>query len=129
MEQGPPWSWPCGSWIYNCLCIQSLSPLLLWVRITLMTRCIRYNIMWERSSVTRGRSVVFSGFSGFQHQYSWPIRYSWNILESGIKRHNPNPLCSKYGTLICVEHMKKQVNIDQSLNLKKKTTGSVLVTN
>jgi hypothetical protein len=24
---GPSWSWPCGSWIYNYLCYQCLSPL------------------------------------------------------------------------------------------------------
>ena len=33
-------------------------------------------------SVTCGRSVVFSGHSGFFHQYNW------NIVESGIKHHN-----------------------------------------
>ena len=36
-----------GSWIYNypSLC-NSLSPLKLWVPISIMTRCTRYNIMW-----------------------------------------------------------------------------------
>ena len=29
------WSWPYGSWIYNYLCNQCLSPLTLWVRIPL----------------------------------------------------------------------------------------------
>jgi hypothetical protein len=37
---GLPWSWPYGSWIYNCLWNQCLSPLMLWVRILLMARCI-----------------------------------------------------------------------------------------
>jgi len=34
-------SWPCsyGSWIYNYLCYQCLSPLMLWVRISIMARC------------------------------------------------------------------------------------------
>ena len=49
-----------------------------------MARCTRYNIMWKRS-------VVFSGYSGFLHQLEWPPRYNWNIVESGIKHHNPNP--------------------------------------
>jgi len=40
------WSWLCGSWIYNYLCNQSLSPLTLWVRIQLIAMCTRYNIMW-----------------------------------------------------------------------------------
>jgi len=29
---GPSWSWSYGSWIYNYLCNQCLSPLTLWVR-------------------------------------------------------------------------------------------------
>ena len=32
------------------------------------TRCTRCNIMWSSLSVTCGRSVVFSGYSGFLHQ-------------------------------------------------------------
>jgi hypothetical protein len=42
---GPSWSWSYSSWIYNCLCNQCLSPLNLWFRISLMTRCTRYNII------------------------------------------------------------------------------------
>ena len=30
--------------------------------------------------------------SGFLHQYNWQARYSWNIVESGVKHHNPYPL-------------------------------------
>jgi hypothetical protein len=52
-------------WIYNYLCNQCLSPLTLWVRIPFMARCTRNNIMWSSSSVTRDRSVVFSGYSVF----------------------------------------------------------------
>jgi hypothetical protein len=26
---------------------------------------------------------------GFLHQQNWPPRYSWNIVESGVKHHNP----------------------------------------
>ena len=32
-------SWSYGSWIYNYLCNQCLSPLMLWVRITISARC------------------------------------------------------------------------------------------
>ena len=32
---GSSWSWSYGSWIYNYLCNQCLSPLTLWVRIQL----------------------------------------------------------------------------------------------
>ena len=35
-----------GSWIYNYLCNQCLSPQKLWVRTPFMARCTRYNIVW-----------------------------------------------------------------------------------
>jgi hypothetical protein len=34
-SKGPSWSYAHGSWIYNYLCNQCLSPLMLWVRISL----------------------------------------------------------------------------------------------
>jgi hypothetical protein len=37
-------SWSYGSWIYNCLCNQCLSPLLLWIRIPFMGKSTWYNI-------------------------------------------------------------------------------------
>jgi len=43
---GPSWSWSYGSWTYNYLCNQCLSSLTLLVRIPLITRCTRCNIMW-----------------------------------------------------------------------------------
>jgi hypothetical protein len=42
VRRGPSCTWSCGSWIYNYLCNQSLSPLMLWVRIQHSTV---YNIM------------------------------------------------------------------------------------
>ena len=47
--KGQPWSY--GSWIYNYLCNQCLSPTKVWIRIPLMARCTRYNIMWKCLSV------------------------------------------------------------------------------
>ena len=37
--KGPSWSWLHGSWIFNYLCNQCLSPLMLWVRISIRVRC------------------------------------------------------------------------------------------
>jgi uncharacterized protein (DUF1919 family) len=37
--QGPSWPWCYGSWIYNYLCNQYLSPVILWVRITIRAMC------------------------------------------------------------------------------------------
>ena len=31
--------------------------------------------------------VVFSGYSGYLHQWNWLPRYNWNIVESGVKHH------------------------------------------
>ena len=41
-------------------------------------------------SVTFDGSVVFSGYSGFLHQFNWPPQYNWNMVESGINHFNPN---------------------------------------
>jgi len=38
-REGPSWPWSYGSWIYNYLCNQCLSPLMLWVRISIRARC------------------------------------------------------------------------------------------
>ena len=38
------WSWLHGSWIYNYLCNQFLSPLKLWVRTPFMAKCTRYTL-------------------------------------------------------------------------------------
>jgi hypothetical protein len=40
--KGQSWSWSYGSWIYNYLCNQCLSPLKLWLRILVMVRCTWY---------------------------------------------------------------------------------------
>jgi hypothetical protein len=39
MFRGPSWPWSYGSWIYNYLCNQCLSLLMLWVRISFRARC------------------------------------------------------------------------------------------
>ena len=38
--QGLSWPWSHGIWIYNYLCNQCLSPLMLWVTIWIRARCI-----------------------------------------------------------------------------------------
>ena len=39
MSKGPSWPWSHGSWIYNYICNQCLSPLMLWVLISIRVRC------------------------------------------------------------------------------------------
>jgi hypothetical protein len=50
-----------------------------------------YSIQHFMTSVTCDRSMVFSEQSGFLHQYKWLPRFNWNIVESGVKHHKPNP--------------------------------------
>jgi len=38
------------------------------------------------------RSVVLTWYSSFFHQQNWPPRYSWNIVERGVKHHKPNQM-------------------------------------
>jgi hypothetical protein len=38
-NMGASWPWSYGSWIYNYLCNQCLSPLMLWIRISIRARC------------------------------------------------------------------------------------------
>ena len=94
LKYGQSWSWSYGSWIYNYLCNQCLSPLKLWVRIPLVYSIQHYVIS---VSVTCNRLLVFSGCSCFLHQENWPPRYSWNIAESGIKQHSLTPEISTFG--------------------------------
>ena len=42
--QGLSWPWSYGSWIYNYLCNQCLTPLELWVWTLFTVRCTRYNM-------------------------------------------------------------------------------------
>ena len=38
-HRGPSWLWSNGSWIYNYICNQYISPLMLYVRISIRVRC------------------------------------------------------------------------------------------
>jgi len=60
--------WSYGSWIYNYLCNQCLSPLKLWVRIPHLWRGILDTTLCDKLFSDLRRSMVFSGYSGFLHQ-------------------------------------------------------------
>ena len=53
-------------------------------------------------SVNCSNSMVFSGYSGFLHQKNWLSWYKCNIVESGIKHHNPNPNISLPSIIIFI---------------------------
>jgi len=63
------------------------------------------NLCDKSLSVTCDRSVVFSVFSGQSgFQKNWLPRYNWNIVESGVTHHNPNPSCQAFG---CTNEKRK----------------------
>ena len=80
-----PHRWSYGSWIYNYLCNQCLSPLMLWIRISIRARCLTLCdkvCQW----LATGRcfspgTPVFSNNKTDRH---------WNIAESAVKHHKPN---------------------------------------
>jgi hypothetical protein len=51
--KGPRWLSSYGTWIYNYLCNQCLSPLNVWGRIPLMAMCTRYSIIVVNPSTIR----------------------------------------------------------------------------
>ena len=84
--QGPSCWWSYGSWIYNYLCNQCISPLTLWVRISIRVRCTtlsdKVSDLWQVG--------FFYRVLRFPPIINWPPRYSWNIVESGVKYHRIN---------------------------------------
>ena len=86
--------WSHGSWIYNYLCNQCLSLLKLWVLAPLMARCNRYNIMWKVCQLLAICHWFSPGtpISSTNKTYIHDIcSDNWNIVESGVKHHSPNP--------------------------------------
>jgi hypothetical protein len=43
-----------------------------------------------------GRWFSPGALNSFLHQWNWQPRYNWNIVESGVKHHNPNPNTLKH---------------------------------
>jgi hypothetical protein len=67
--RGPSWTWSFGSWIYNYLCNQYLSPIPLWVRISLR----RYNVIKFASDLWQIRflSLAVLGFILNKLPFKW----------------------------------------------------------
>ena len=67
LNLGPSWLWSYGSWIYNYLCNQCLSSLMLWVRISIRARCTTLSdkvCQWHATGLW-----FFSRSSGFIPQH------------------------------------------------------------
>jgi hypothetical protein len=66
-QEGLLWSWSYGSWIYNYLCNQCLSPLTLRVW-TLLWWDVLDTTLCDKVCRWLATGLVFSGFSGFLYQ-------------------------------------------------------------
>jgi hypothetical protein len=117
-------SWSHGSWIYNYLCNQYLSPLTLWVQIQFMAGV--YLIQHYMIKLISDLRHVDDFLWGFPLSLSIKMTatiYSWNIIESGVKNPNPNSLLLlmkywsswpwSYGSCIYNIGMSVYSNLDQ----------------
>ena len=79
------------SWIYDYLCNQCLSPLTLWVRIrSNEVYSIQHYVIEFVSDLRQvGGFLRVLRFSSTNKTDLYD-RYNWNIVESGVKYHNPN---------------------------------------
>ena len=88
--RGSYWLWSYGGWIYNYLCNQCLSQLTLWVR-TALRRGVLNTTFCDK--VCQWLAAGWkSGYSGFLHQWYWPPRDNWCVVESGVKHNNTIPI-------------------------------------
>jgi hypothetical protein len=86
--KGLSWPWSHDSWIYNYLCNQCLSPLMLLVLESRSGRGVQHYVI---KFVSDSRKVCgFLRLSGFLQQKKWRPQYNWNIVESGIKHNQTN---------------------------------------
>ena len=93
--QSSSWPWSHGSWIYNYLCNQCISPLMLLVRIPIRTSCTTLCDKVCQWLVT-GRWFNPDPLVSSTNKTD---RYSRNIVESGVKHHKTKPTKLSYHTL------------------------------
>ena len=82
---GSSWLWSYGSWIYNYLCNQCLSPLMLWVLFSIRARC---TTLCDKVCQWLATSPWFS--PGPPVSTTNKTNRHDNIVESGVKHHQTN---------------------------------------
>ena len=103
-------SWSYGSWIYNYLCNQYLSPLMLWVWILLKWGVLD-TALCDKVCKWLATGRWFSLCTPcFLHQKNWLPCNNWNIVESGVKHHNPNPFLVCQGNTIYLFSTTQEIN-------------------
>ena len=65
------WSWSYGSWTYNSMCNQCISPLKLWVQISFIGRCTRYNTYLLTLPLFAGVSRVRASSPAWTGSHAW----------------------------------------------------------
>jgi hypothetical protein len=88
-NEEPLWSWSHGSWIYNYLCNQCLSPLMLWVRISIRARC---TTLYDKDSLwlATSRWIIFETEAYMLQNNFQCLRSTLKIFKWHINIH---PLC------------------------------------
>ena len=69
----------------------------------------------------------FSGYSDFLYQWKWRPRYSWNIVESGIKHHDPNPQTSFSRVSNYSNHVRGNIKKKENHYTKKNNKVQILI--
>ena len=108
----PSWPWSHGSWIYDYLRNRYLSPLMLWVRLPLRAWCTTLCdevCQWLAAGQWFSPSPPVSSTNK-----TWPPRYSWNLVESGLNHHKTNQnqpfsqtLLSRLNSNLSIDHTRK----------------------
>ena len=71
---------------------------------------------------------MVSGYSGFFNQLNLPLRYDWNIVESGVKNYKQNQIKNsriKYTTLLIFVTYKNEEKTPKQ-NTKQKAWNDTI---
>ena len=98
---------------------KGLSPLQLWVRIPLIAMC---TLCDKSLSVTCDRSVIFSRYSKIKLMAT----INWNIVESDVKHHNPNPIPQYCYQIKIVMFNNKNTKLKRSILTHMKCNGAYM---
>jgi len=97
-----PFWWNIG--IFRYFLFSNIKPCIIDVWLVIYIYCFRSIYIYLKGEVYSIQHYVIKSFSDlrqvggfhrvlrfFLHKWNWPPRNSWNIVESGVKHHNPNP--------------------------------------
>ena len=124
---GTSWPWSHSSWIYNYLCNQCLSPLMLWVRISIRARCTTLcdNIcQWLATCWWLSPGPPVSSTNKTDRHDT-----NWNIVESGVKHHQTNKQTNKQTTYFIISLSTLLLLLLEAFLDLRRVSGWVILTN